>query len=361
MMRDDAAATRLAVALETAPDAAALEPQWQALEARADAAFFLSWAWIGPWLNLIPLDRRTLLVRAVAAGETVGLGIAVIAQGEAFLHETGDPGLDNLTIERNGFLVDRRFAESAPQAMLAALLAGSPRCRRLRLAATASPLEAPPGFVLRILKRQKSFALELGAEDFATRLSSNTRAQLRRTVRDFEVLGPLAITAAREPEEAAGFFAELEILHRRYWESRGRRHAFAHPAFAAFHSALIATRCGKGAELLRISAGEAVVGYLYNLKYRGRVLAYQSGFDYALLPEGRPGMLCHALAIRRAQQEGARVYDFLAGDNQLKRQLSTEEDELLTLAFHRDGPLFRAREAAEWAWHGLKALRRRAP
>jgi len=41
--------------------------------------------------------------------------------------------------------------------------------------------------------------------------------------------------------------------------------------------------CGE-IDLLHIAAGPQTVGYLYNFRYRGQSLAYQSGFDASRPP-----------------------------------------------------------------------------
>jgi len=77
-----------------------------------------------------------------------------------------------------------------------------------------------------------------------------------------------------------------------------------------------------GVELLRIAAGARVLGYLYHFRRDGRVLAYQSGFDYAGAgPHEKPGLTCHALSIARALAMGERVYDMLAGAERYKQSL----------------------------------------
>ena len=77
-------------------------------------------------------------------------------------------------------------------------------------------------------------------------------------------------------------------------------------------------------DLLRITAAGAVVGYLYNLRAAGRVCSYQGGFDYpAAPPHGRPGLLCHHLAIEAARANGDAAYDFLCGDSRYKDSLAT--------------------------------------
>jgi CelD/BcsL family acetyltransferase involved in cellulose biosynthesis len=70
-----------------------------------------------------------------------------------------------------------------------------------------------------------------------------------------------------------------------------------------------------------------VLGYLYNFCMGGRIHAYQSGFDDAD-PKRRPGALCQAAAIEHNAAKGESLYDFLAGENQLKASYSTDRYEL---------------------------------
>jgi CelD/BcsL family acetyltransferase involved in cellulose biosynthesis len=145
------------------------------------------------------------------------------------------------------------------------------------------------------------------------------------------------------------YLDQLKLLHQQYWRGRGCPGAFATPYFEAFHRALIGESWGRGEiELLRVRAGPRIVGLLYNFIFRGRVYAYQSGFDYALLPRGRPGLLCHWLAIERHRAAGASIYDFLGGDNRLKRSLSSNESELYWLALRCRAPEWRGFRSIRW-------------
>jgi CelD/BcsL family acetyltransferase involved in cellulose biosynthesis len=77
-----------------------------------------------------------------------------------------------------------------------------------------------------------------------------------------------------------------------------------------------------GTQLLKASAGDRVIGYLYNFRLGNRVYSYQSGFDDVDRRE-RPGVVAHALAIRHAFRSGAGVYDFMAGRNRSKESFAT--------------------------------------
>lgn len=351
MMPPDATA---AVTVSPVADWAALGERWRELESRADVSFFQTWTWIG---CLAP-ERYDdpVLLEARSAGRTVALGLFNRRRGwpsdTLWLHETGLPQLDSIFIEYNGLLIDAACTAGADDSLRAACLAaarhaalaGRSRGRRLILngvdsahlrAATAS------GTVFGLTTRHAP-ALDLAAlrrnglshEDV---LSANTRAQLRRSLRGYGALGALAARCATDVAEAHCFLDELARLHQATWQNRGRAGAFAQPHFARFHHALIDRAMPRGeVELWRISAGPAVIGYLYNFQHRGRILAYQSGFDYATADRrAKPGLTCHHLVIEKSLTAGPICYDFLAGDDRYKRSLS---DTATTLHWLTLGP-----------------------
>jgi CelD/BcsL family acetyltransferase involved in cellulose biosynthesis len=110
---------------------------------------------------------------------------------------------------------------------------------------------------------------------------------------------------------------------------RGKAHSFTRAFFEPFHQLLIERNFAAGGiELLRASAGDLVLGYLYDFRLGDHIYAYQSGFAY---DEGtaRPGAGAHAMAIRGAYRSGAAVYDFMAGHNRLKESFSTRCEPML--------------------------------
>jgi CelD/BcsL family acetyltransferase involved in cellulose biosynthesis len=177
---------------------------------------------------------------------------------------------------------------------------------------------------------------------------------LRRNLRDCEALGPLRIEAATSAGEALAWLAELKALHVASWTRRGRRHAFHHPFFEAFHRALIETGAADGSvQLRRVSAGGAVLGYLYDFRRNGHIYAYQSGFDDSRA-DLRPGYVAHLLAIEQCARNGDRIYDFLGGDNRLKRSFA---DLTYRLATHRFGLPIAGLKIEAAARHAISRLR----
>jgi len=343
------------IALEPLPGREQLAELWRALEARSDASFYLGWSWIGCWLQAIDGAVVPRLLHARRAGSTVGLALLVHARllrggivplRSLHLHATGHPQYDMLTIEYNGLLVERGLEEALVPRMLEHAARAAPPWDQFVLDALERVPDWPaPGAagLRRSLRVEADHYVDLAAvraaPDYAALLGTNTRAQLRRSQREFERLGPLAVREAADPAEALGFLEALGQLHQAYWVGRGEPGAFANPHFVAFHRRLVAEAHGRGAvQLLAIDAGSRRLGYLYNFVHRGRVLNYQSGFDYGLGDKhNRPGFVAHACAVAFNAGRGLAVYDFLAGDTQYKRSLGTATATLAWLEVQRPG------------------------
>src|SRR5207248_7382359 len=57
------------------PPLESLEREWRALEVNSDAAFYLSWCWIGTWLECLPPGTVPQLMRIEIGDRLVGLGL----------------------------------------------------------------------------------------------------------------------------------------------------------------------------------------------------------------------------------------------------------------------------------------------
>ena len=254
--------------------------------------------------------------------------------------ESGAPDIDSIYIEYNGVL---RARADAPE--LAALLRGARASgwlpRRIVLSGVDDAhLAAARAAGGRVVMRRAHIApvLDLTAAcgDWMASISANTRQQLRRSRRAYAALGALWVERADNIAQAHLFLDALAVLHQRSWIARGKPGAFARPFFRRFHRELIARGLPRDEiDLLRVNAGERTIGYLYNFRYRGRVLSYQGGFDYDGAAGARkPGMTCHHLAIDRYAAMGAHAYDFLAGDDRYKRSLANAQATLHWLTLY---------------------------
>lgn len=327
------------IALLPVRDLAAVEAAWRTLEQDADPSFFQSWTWVGCRAETRFPDP--LLLHAERAGRTVGLALLNRRNGRLWLTESGEAAHDAIYVEHNGVLLARDAADLLPACLGALLAAG----RRLHLSGVdaAHLAAARQQGVVRVRQESAAPFVDLAAlpatpEAYLASRSANTRQQIRRSDRSF---GRIAVRAAATVEEAWAFLDALARLHQASWAARGRPGAFANPEFLRFHRALLARAIPRGeADLLRIDGASGTIGYLYNFRLRGRVLAYQSGFDYAAADKhGKPGLTCHHAAIARAHAAGDAAYDFLAGAARYKTSLGSAAIPLCWLEAARPGSL----------------------
>jgi len=351
------------VALESLPEIDGLAKQWRALERVSEGSFFVSWTWIGAWLETVVLGEiepdDVRLIRVVRDNITVGLGIVcrhnqrlwVLNRSLLALHQTGNQAADGIWIEYNGLLAatgeERDVTMSVLQAFARMPAFGVPgwSCDEMRWSGVgANQL----GFVqtaklpLRIDRRNVCPWVDLtilddGLEGYLARLSSNARQQIRRSVRLWGDEKSVSITRA----SGADFpqqFEQFKRLHIATWQSRsGHDGAFANKYFENFAKRLFAlAEPTAQVDLMTISLGTKTVGLLLNFQSNGHVYAYQSGFQFGNDNREKPGLAAHALAIADYKQRGAVAYHFMGGGGRYKASLGTQSEDLYWVNVGRD-------------------------
>ena len=345
--------------LEAVRDFATLGLRWRALEARAEASFFQSWTWVGcrsaarfpdPMLFAVQID-----------GQDVALGLfnrhpTPLAARTLRLNETGQRQIDAIFVEHSGLLL-ARGQEALLAPALRWLLRAQGVQRVILSGVDTAHLSAARqiGAAWRVGLSEPAPCIDFASVsgDYLAGLSANTRAQIRRSDRHYARDGALRLERAGSEVEALAMFDALGELHQSTWTARGKPGAFANPEFIRFHRELISRGFLRGEiNLLCVRAGEQVVGYLYNFRFGGRVLTYQSGFAY---PEEstprKPGLTTHHAAIAMYRAEGAAVYDFLAGEDRYKSSLSNAQTDLHWIDL---APFWSPRGLITWArrWIG---------
>jgi CelD/BcsL family acetyltransferase involved in cellulose biosynthesis len=353
----------LTITTTNPPDLGAVGERWRALEQRSECSFFQSWAWTG----CLAADRfrDPVLIEAWRQDECVAMALLNRRRGRwpgmdrLWLGESGTPALDSVFIEHNGPLIVRGEGDVLRDCLRAVMRSGG---RAVFSGVGSDLLRVLDSLPSAVIARQTRVApyIDLAAirdagDAYLDSLSANTRYQLRRSARCYRVGGTLQVDRAGSPAEAHLFLDRLAVLHQATWTRRGRPGAFANPDFARFHHTLIDRTARTGAaDLLRVTAGPRVIGYLYNFRFRGVVSAYQSGFAYDDSdPHEKPGLTCHHLAAETYLAEGADRYDFLAGHDRYKASLSNAAVSLhwVEVAPAWSVPDIRHRLASRWrAW-----------
>jgi len=324
---------------------ARIESLWRDLSAVCDHSYFQSWGWIENWLANLPktVSLKLAILRtghesqpqaAFFLGHDTVVNQNVFRSRAYVLNQTGKWEFDRLYIEHNLILRSkdcglslREMLEMLPsdweEFYLNALdretfpgndLGDLPAPCELMIAK-----ELPCRYVDLEKVRQKS-------GDYLALLGSSVRSQVKRAYKLYEAQGRLSTEVGDTLPAALSIYRELIDLHNASWQKRNESGAFATEYFREFHRTLIEKRLAVGEiQLLRIKCGEKTIGCVYNFVFGGRVHFYQSGLAIEEDNRLKPGYVAHAEAVKLSAQAGHSVYDFLAGTEEYKQRLSTDE------------------------------------
>jgi len=310
---------------------AALGERWRDLEQRAECSFFQSWTWTG----CLAAERfpAPVLVEATEDGRTIALALfnrvrRGVGRGSLYLGESGDVALDCPYIEDNGVLTESGREAGLTEACIRAVAESDVLVMSGIGEPTLQAAQRAAGVVCAEKTNESPFvdlaALRRAGTDYLAARSANTRQQIRRSDRFYAARGTLTVRRAATAQAAHAMLDAMAALHQASWTARGKPGCFAEPFFARFHHALIEAAFPRGQiALTAVSCGNTIIGILYNFSFRGRMAAYQSGFDYpAAERHGKPRLTCHHAAIRDAFDQGFDSYDFLAGGDRYKHSLA---------------------------------------
>ena len=344
-----------------------LEEIWLKLQVRSVCSYFQTWGWIGTWLSCIPAEQRPAVLSISRNGDVVGLCALgtnrvkrrLASSRSLFINESGMPSYDRVTMEHNGILAEREDETSVIGVALKYLtdtrqdweeiflsgvddgLVATYQNAALACGLRARVASVTPFYIVDLDKIRRSQQHYLG------HLSANTRYQIRRSKRAYLEQGEVHVRAATDLREAQAFLDDLKRLHQSYWERRAEVGAFGTEFSWRFHQTLVETRFPHAEiQLLRIAAGDTLIGYMYNFLHNGVVYNYQTGFVYP--PDDsrmKPGLLSHAEAIEYNLIAGLRTYDLLMGNHRYKTSLSTDTESMSWLRVQRPKLKFHLEDA----------------
>lgn len=332
------------------PDRVTLAARWQALEARSDASFFLGWTWTDAWLDSYAV--RPELLAVTDKGQDVALALVGRAMAPRLLgpaatlclNQSGDPAADRPFIEYNGLLAARGRESEAVSTTLAVVDRRRDwRAFRLSGVSPGSPLLALPGRRKARVDVSPVYQVDLegvrtAGGDYLGQLSSNTRSQIRRSMKDHGGALP-TMTRATTMADVDAALEEMAMLN----SGRYADNAWDDAAFRRFVAALCLRGLDNGeVELLRFSDAGGLIGLLVNFVYRGVAMNYQSAFAAPASPKDKPGLLCHAAAVGHYADRGLTLYSLLAGKDRYKQSLATCEESLEWWVIERFAPRLEA-------------------
>ena len=325
---------------------------WQALEDRLQSDHLTcSATWTRIWLKhyggLVP--HR--LAIASQQGQTVGMSLITNGVGQRdgpysvkTLHvgTAGEPDQESVCVEYNRLLVAPEHRAEYTRLLLSRILKHE-SWEVFQLDGLAADdarefLDGSPTSIREIPSHYCDLNLFRTAQAEPWRMfGESTRTNLRRSLRD---LGDVQLDWADTPDQALEFYEEMIIHHQARWKAVGKDGVFSSPRFKNFHHDLIEALISQGrATLVRARQGDRVLGILYLLIEDNRLLYYQSG-----LPEHGSKLSLGNVTLYLTMLEGSRrgydAFDFMAGDAQYKRVLSTNHNTLTWLKWRRPSMKF---------------------
>lgn len=354
-----------------------LESDWLDLQQRSDCSFFMSWGWIGAWLDAVSIDLKPAVIKVWREDELVGMGLFVpghiqrrmlIRSRAMFLNEYPFDGR-NMVIEYNGLLAARGYEQSVYSEVVNYLSRACKAYDEFYFGAIAYDnsfqylsSSRTDRVACIVTEESTTWSVDLkriapNVSGFLSSLSRNRRAQLGRSIRVYESGGPIKVAEATSRDEARLFLDRLGSLHTRRWQSEGKRGVFANPRWLAFHLSLI-DRCFDNGEiqLLKVYSDNQEIGYLYNFVWRRHVYVLQTGFMRSPDKRLMPGYITHAYAVAFNKDRGMRTYDLMHGDDLYKRILCNQNARLVWVVLQRQRLKFSIEKLAVGMVRGFRKL-----
>jgi CelD/BcsL family acetyltransferase involved in cellulose biosynthesis len=330
-----------------------LRKHWLNIQNNENQPFFLTWSWISTWL--ITYNPEFYVVTASIDNHPVAIGLftksiqkrkGFISSRQLRLHQMGESLKDQIWMEYNDFICLSGHRKSAVNACLASLdnddqwdevvLSMMPAHRAEEVVAEnehATLGSYRPCYAVNLM------AFQANQKHYIESLSSNTRYQIRRSLRIYnEKFGAVRLEAAATKQEAIDYFHSAAPFHISKWADSG----YLNPEFMRFHENLINQSFDHGSiELLKISAGDKIIAIMYYQVESNNVYFYLHGLNYDDNKKLKPGLVGHTLATQYFVDKGMNKYDYMGGYSQYKEQLADISEELTTVVIQRPRSKFK--------------------
>ena len=327
-------------------------PTWRRLAQGSACSIFLTAEWIECWLQVFRNGVRAKILMVNDKHEPIGCSLTVrnraglIPVSRMWLNASGESSKDTTYIEYNGVVARLGLEQTVAEAIAEHIakerwdelnLSGFPEdaiyetfrngVRAEQLTETRHP--APYVDLAAIRKSGLSYA------NFHT---GKNGKKLRENLRYYSAYGDFKVCVADDVASALEMLTELGALSRKRWDKAAKRSIFCSTKFVEFHRLLIQKCFYLGwIQLIRVMAGEQVIGVVYNFVYRGKVLFYQCGYSYPEDKRLSPGRAALSLVIQHCLDAGHDDFDFLSGEVKYKEWLATGSRTMVWSTLRRKG------------------------
>lgn len=307
-------------------------------------SYFLTWGWVKNWLDHLPPSLRPDLFVIMKDGQIKGAFFAglryslknfIIPSKTLNLNTLGKGKYDtSLWIAYNSFVMND-FGSCNFKELLEKLPPDWDEFVMPCLDMTKFPADQINKVPLEkyncIVKEAPAYHVDLNllrdnnCDYYKILKSKKRRYNLKRSYKYLE--NKVNLSVADNPQTARDYFNEMLVLHQKSFKLKKTKSTFDNRYSRQFHHSLIENRFGHGEiQLVKVTSKEKTLGVIYNLIHKKKVFSYQSGFIHSNDNNFRPGLICHVEAAKYNAGNGNDTYNFLAGNDRYKNNLSTGSD-----------------------------------
>lgn len=319
---------------------------WQGLyDELRESGLTNSWDWTECWLDSYGSSIAHWFVLCTVAGRNVG--VALVTRGvnqrrgpmpirTVHIGTAGEVPGESVCVEYNRVLVHPSHRNAFLIGLSTAPGAGRWSADVIELNGFAPedlPASTTAGF--RLTERCCHIARlspdDHGAATLIDAFDGDTRRKIRKNLKRFtESYGPIRTEWVDDDARAQEVIDELIANHQARWASAGEAGAFASKRFQHFHRRLISRVLTKGQiALVRVTAGETLVGIFYGFIENGVIYHYQWGLPQFEDRSLSPGFVTGYKVMEDAAAWGLAELNWLAGDSRFKREMSNSTRTLL--------------------------------
>jgi hypothetical protein len=327
--------------------------KWLDLEARANNSIFLSWLWIGNWLELV--NDKLFIVECYQDEKLVGLAFFVERTRKVFglipvkqwwLHRTGRQEQDQIWIEYNDFLLSAENENLVREQMVKAISEHTACVDEFVIGLTEDNVLASFSLFFsanrftgyRELSLSKGYLIDfklINENYFLEVLSKNARYQINRSEKLLNGIGEVGFKVVSDRAEIIALLPDIANLHIKRWQNTTEGSGFDNAIFTEFHHQFIEESINNSVQVSILTLSEENIGYLVNFVYKDTVYFYLSALSDKFSAKIKLGLLLQTKTIQFYQIQQMNKYDFLAGDAQYKRTMSNISYSLDFICFYK--------------------------
>ena len=306
---------------------------------------FLSRFWLEPWLESIDKHERPHLITVKQNTQLLGFALWGEQRGllgkTFYLNQSGEHLNDQVWIEHNDVICRKALNAEERQIIASSMieeLSHAMGASKIVVRNTRTNEWHHPQFLSEVSVEESKYAA-LNSQDKTTdevnyiaSLSKNTRSAVKRSNKLIEQEhGPISVDLVNLEKESE-VFDDVAQTHLKRWGHSDFGSGFNNPKFVHFHKQLLSNSDANSrdsqastpqANILKIRAGETLLGYLYMLEKAQQALFYLSAIKIQSSDNKiKPGLSMHHAAIDYYAAKGFTHYDFLAGKARYKSQMS---------------------------------------